>query len=30
MGYYRPKSAFNTGKQGEYEERVCFAEPADI
>ncbi|MEA4857500.1 ribonucleoside triphosphate reductase [Solidesulfovibrio sp.] len=27
MGYYRPKSAFNTGKQGEYEERVCFAEP---
>ena len=27
MGYYRPKSAFNTGKQGEYEERVCFNEP---
>jgi len=29
MGYYRPKSAFNIGKQGEYEERVCFCEPAD-
>uniref|UniRef100_I2PY56 Anaerobic ribonucleoside-triphosphate reductase n=1 Tax=Desulfovibrio sp. U5L TaxID=596152 RepID=I2PY56_9BACT len=28
MGYYRPKTAFNIGKQGEYEERVCFAEPA--
>ncbi|WP_300159175.1 ribonucleoside triphosphate reductase [Solidesulfovibrio sp.] len=27
MGYYRPKSAFNTGKQGEYEERICFHEP---
>ena len=27
MGYYRPKSAFNIGKQGEYEERICFAEP---
>jgi ribonucleoside-triphosphate reductase len=30
MGYYRPKSAFNIGKQGEYEERVCFAEPKGI
>jgi ribonucleoside-triphosphate reductase len=29
MGYYRPKSAFNTGKQGEYEERVCFVEPSE-
>ncbi len=29
MGYYRPKSAFNIGKQGEYEERVCFAEPVE-
>ena len=27
MGYYRPKSAFNIGKQGEYEERICFVEP---
>jgi ribonucleoside-triphosphate reductase len=27
MGYYRPVAAFNTGKQGEYEERVCFDEP---
>ena len=27
MGYYRPKSAFNIGKQGEYEERICFTEP---
>jgi len=27
MGYYRPKSAFNTGKQGEFEERICFVEP---
>ena len=28
MGYHRPKTSFNTGKQGEYNERVCFAEPA--
>ncbi|WP_211922535.1 ribonucleoside triphosphate reductase [Solidesulfovibrio aerotolerans] len=27
MGYYRPKSAFNVGKQGEYDDRVCFSEP---
>jgi ribonucleoside-triphosphate reductase len=27
MGYYRPKAAFNTGKQGEFEERVSFNEP---
>jgi hypothetical protein len=26
MGYYRPVSAFNKGKQSEYSERVCFAE----
>ncbi|MEL7666746.1 MAG: anaerobic ribonucleoside-triphosphate reductase [Actinomycetota bacterium] len=28
MGYHRPVSSFNTGKQGEYAERKCFAEPA--
>jgi hypothetical protein len=28
MGYHRPVSSFNTGKQGEYAERTCFAEPA--
>jgi len=28
MGYYRPRSAFNIGKKGEYDERVCFHEPA--
>lgn len=27
MGYHRPVSSFNRGKQGEYAERVCFAEP---
>lgn len=27
MGYHRPVSSFNTGKQGEYAERTCFAEP---
>ena len=27
MGYYRPRSAFNIGKKGEYDERVCFNEP---
>lgn len=27
MGYHRPVSSFNTGKQGEYAERVCFTEP---
>ncbi len=26
MGYHRPKSSFNIGKQGEFEERVCFTE----
>ncbi len=29
MGYIRPIDSFNTGKQGEYKERVCFKEPAD-
>lgn len=28
MGYHRPVSSFNTGKQGEYAERMCFDEPA--
>jgi ribonucleoside-triphosphate reductase len=28
MGYHRPKSSFNTGKKGEYQERLCFREPA--
>ena len=27
MGYHRPKASFNTGKQGEFRERVCFQEP---
>ncbi len=27
MGYHRPVSSFNIGKQGEYQERRCFAEP---
>ena len=27
MGYHRPVSSFNTGKQGEHEERRFFAEP---
>lgn len=26
MGYYRPTSFFNVGKQGEYAERVTFTE----
>ncbi|NNU27407.1 ribonucleoside triphosphate reductase [Isoptericola sediminis] len=28
MGYFRPVASFNTGKQGEYAERVPFREPA--
>lgn len=28
MGYYRPVSFFNTGKKGEFHERVEFVEPA--
>lgn len=27
MGYFRPVSSFNTGKKGEYEERVSFRAP---
>jgi len=27
MGYLRPKSSFNTGKQGEFKQRVPFKEP---
>lgn len=27
MGYYRPVSMYNTGKQGEFHERVEFIEP---
>ena len=27
MGYHRPTSSFNIGKQGEYAERTCFVEP---
>jgi hypothetical protein len=26
MGYHRPVSSFNTGKQGEFAERTCFEE----
>ncbi len=26
MGYHRPVSAFNAGKQSEHRERVCFSE----
>jgi len=26
MGYFRPVSSFNRGKQGEYHERTCFLE----
>ena len=28
MGYHRPVQSFNTGKKGEFEERVCFTEKA--
>ena len=28
MGYHRPVSSFNTGKQGEFNERTFFAEPS--
>lgn len=28
MGYHRPVASFNTGKQGEFEERLCFQERA--
>jgi hypothetical protein len=26
MGYHRPVSAFNVGKQSEHRDRVCFSE----
>ena len=26
MGYHRPVSSFNRGKQGEFHERTCFSE----
>lgn len=26
MGYHRPVSSFNRGKQGEFHERTCFVE----
>ena len=29
MGYHRPVSAFNKGKQSEYRDRKCFREVAD-
>ena len=28
MGYHRPASSFNTGKQGEFHQRQFFREPA--
>lgn len=31
MGYHRPVSAFNAGKQSEHRDRVCFSEhPAGV
>ncbi|WP_278236227.1 ribonucleoside triphosphate reductase [Isoptericola sp. AK164] len=30
MGYFRPVASFNTGKQGEYAERVTFREPTAV
>ena len=27
MGYHRPMTSFNIGKQGEFNERRCFTEP---
>ncbi|HJV67855.1 anaerobic ribonucleoside-triphosphate reductase [Ideonella sp.] len=29
MGYHRPKSSFNIGKQGEFAERRYFDEPGE-
>jgi len=29
MGYHRPVSAFNAGKQSEHRERTCFSEQPD-
>lgn len=28
MGYHRPVSSFNTGKKGEFAERIYFKEPS--
>lgn len=30
MGYYRPMEYANTGKQGEFAERVYFKEPSHV
>ena len=30
MGYHRPVSSFNTGKKGEFHERVEFVEPVGL
>lgn len=30
MGYFRPVSHYNKGKQSEFKERVCFTEEAAI
>lgn len=30
MGYHRPVSCFNPGKQGEYKERKFFTEPKKV
>jgi len=30
MGYHRPTSSFNIGKQGEHEERKAFKEVLDV
>jgi hypothetical protein len=30
MGYHRPVSSFNTGKQGEFHERTYFTEEASL
>ena len=30
MGYFRPVSSFNRGKQGEYHERKCFHESSSL
>jgi anaerobic ribonucleoside-triphosphate reductase len=30
MGYHRPVASFNIGKQGEFHERLYFAQPAEL
>lgn len=30
MGYHRPVETFNAGKQGEFQDRVHFKEPASV